>query len=116
MIDADTAAPVPAERHRQVFAVAMATLLAEFIAHLDRPGAGPAADLVGCRRHPMWLSRDELTSLIGEMRDVLVRRITNEPSPERSRCLISPAPFPAEESPVANSEGQGRPFGCERVE
>ncbi|MFI1786470.1 hypothetical protein [Streptomyces rubiginosohelvolus] len=116
VIGAITAAPVPTEGHRQVFAVAMATLLAEFIAHLDRPGADPAADLVGCRRHPMRLSRDELTSLIGEMRDVLVRRITNEPSPERSRYLISPAPFPAEESPVANSEGQGRPFGCERAE
>lgn len=104
---ADTAAPVPAEGNRQVFAVAMATLPAEFIAHLDRPGADPAADLVGCRRHPMWLSRDELTSLIGEMRDVLVRRITNEPLPERSRYLISPAPFPFPRRGVPRREQRG---------
>ncbi|MEU2100555.1 ArsR family transcriptional regulator [Streptomyces globisporus] len=115
VIEAGTAASVPAEGHRQVFAVAMVPLLAEFIAYLDRPGADPAADLVGCRQHAMWLSQDELTSLTGEMRDVVMDRITNEPSPGRSRCLISPVLFPAEESPVANSEGKGRAFGCERA-
>ncbi|GES33658.1 hypothetical protein AB0G60_26815 [Streptomyces angustmyceticus] len=36
-----------------MFAVAMATLLAEFNTYLDRPGAGPAADLVGYRQHAM---------------------------------------------------------------
>ncbi|GES33659.1 hypothetical protein San01_61470 [Streptomyces angustmyceticus] len=35
------------------------------------------------------LSRDELTALIDEMRDALVRRIANEPSPERARYLIA---------------------------
>ncbi|MEU5212859.1 helix-turn-helix domain-containing protein [Streptomyces sp. NPDC020742] len=104
VIDSDAAASVPVEDHRQVFAVAMATLLAEFNAYLDRPGAAPAADLVGYRQHAMWLSRDELTALIGEMRDALVRRITNEPSPERTRYLISPILFPAEEPPAAGEE------------
>ncbi|NEB76500.1 helix-turn-helix domain-containing protein [Streptomyces sp. SID14478] len=96
VIDAEAAAAVSNEEHRKVFAVAMATLLAEFHAYLDRPGADPAADLVGYRQHAMWLSQDELAALIGELRDVLVRRVGNEPSPERSRYLISPILFPAE--------------------
>ncbi|TJZ56801.1 ArsR family transcriptional regulator [Streptomyces piniterrae] len=104
MIDADTAAAVSNEDHRRVFAVAMATLLAEFNAYLDRPGAAPAADLVGYRQHAMWLSRDELSSLIDEMRDVLVRRIANDPSPERTRYLISPILFPAEEPAAVGGE------------
>ncbi|MGW7261040.1 hypothetical protein [Streptomyces sp. NPDC054834] len=51
VIDADAAASVPPEDHRRVFAVAMAALPAEFNAYLDRPGAAPAADLVGYRQH-----------------------------------------------------------------
>ncbi|MFI2264343.1 hypothetical protein [Streptomyces tubercidicus] len=47
VIDADTAASVSVADHRRVFAVAMATLLAEFNAYLDREGADPTADLVG---------------------------------------------------------------------
>ncbi|MFE1765341.1 helix-turn-helix domain-containing protein [Streptomyces angustmyceticus] len=101
VIDADTAASVSLEDHRRVFAVAMATLLAEFNTYLDRPGTDPAADLVGYRQHAMWLSRDELTAMVDEMRDVLVRRIANKPSPERNRYLISPILFPAEEPPAA---------------
>ncbi|MGW9120976.1 helix-turn-helix domain-containing protein [Streptomyces sp. NPDC055663] len=106
VIDADAAASVPVEDHRRAFAVAMATLLAEFNTYLDRPGAAPAADLVGYRQHAMWLSRDELTALIDELREALVRRITNEPSPERTRYLISPILFPAEETPMADDENR----------
>ncbi|WP_030666778.1 helix-turn-helix domain-containing protein [Streptomyces rimosus] len=97
VVDAGTAASVPPAEHRRVFAVAMAALLAEFHAYLDRPGADPAADLVGYRQHAMWLSREELTALIEEMREVLTRRIANGPSPERTRYLISPILFPAED-------------------
>src|SRR2546421_9479991 len=45
IIDAETAASTSREDHRRVFAVAMATLLAEFNAYLDRDDADPAADL-----------------------------------------------------------------------
>ncbi|MFF4951137.1 helix-turn-helix domain-containing protein [Streptomyces chattanoogensis] len=102
VIDAETAASVSVEDHRRVFAVAMATLLAEFNAYLDRDGADPTADLVGYRQHALWLSRDELAELIGEMREVLVARMGNTPSPERTRHLISPILFPAEEPPATD--------------
>ncbi|KOT66641.1 MULTISPECIES: helix-turn-helix domain-containing protein [Streptomyces] len=104
VVDAETAASVPVTEHRRVFAVAMAALLAEFHAYLDRPGADPAADLVGYRQHAMWLSREELTALIEEMRAALMRRITNEPSPERTRYLISPILFPAEDPAAADGQ------------
>ncbi|WP_327354697.1 helix-turn-helix domain-containing protein [Streptomyces sp. NBC_01304] len=117
VIDADAAASVSVEGHRQVFAVAMATLLAEFNAYLDRPDADPAADLVGYRQHAMWLSPDELGELIGELRDVLVRRIGQEPSPERTRYLISPILFPAEGAAGVGAgagvgSGAGAGAGC----
>jgi hypothetical protein len=35
--------------------------------------------------------------MISEMRDVIVSRIGNEPSPDRTRHLLSPILFPVEE-------------------
>ncbi|GII53757.1 transcriptional regulator [Planotetraspora thailandica] len=99
VIDAATAAAVPAEEHRRVFAVAMATLLAEFNAYLDREQADPAADLVGYRQHALWLSPDERAEMIRDLREVIVARMGNEPAPGRIRHLLSPILFPAEEPP-----------------
>ena len=104
-VDAETAASVSVEDHRRVFAVAMATLLAEFNAYLDREHADPVADLVGYRQHALWLSPDERAEMIGEMRDVIVSRMGNEPSLDRARHLLSPILFPVEESPRADPEG-----------
>ncbi|GAB3960788.1 helix-turn-helix domain-containing protein [Actinoallomurus acanthiterrae] len=96
VIDAETAASTSREDHRRVFAVAMAALLAEFNAYLDRDDADPAADLVGYRQHAIWLSPEERAEMIGELRDVIVSRMRNEPSPDRVRHLLSPILFPAE--------------------
>ncbi|MFE0380533.1 helix-turn-helix domain-containing protein [Streptomyces inhibens] len=106
IIDADTAASISLDDHRRGFAVAMAALLAEFNAYLDRGHADPTADLVGYRQHALWLSRDELTEMIGEMRSVIVSRMGNAPSPERTRHLISPILFPAEERPPGATGSQ----------
>ncbi|MEU7576493.1 helix-turn-helix domain-containing protein [Streptomyces sp. NPDC041068] len=101
VVDAEAAAGVSREEHRRVFAVAMATLLAEFNAYLDRGEADPTADLVGYRQHAIWLSPDELAAMIEEMRAVLAPRLAQAPAPERTRHLISPILFPAEEAPPA---------------
>ncbi|NUO96942.1 MAG: helix-turn-helix domain-containing protein [Nonomuraea sp.] len=98
-IDAETAASASRDDHRRAFAVAMATLLAEFNAYLDRDQADPAADLVGYRQHAIWLSEDERAGLIADLRAALVARMGNRPAPERTRHLISPILFPAEEPP-----------------
>ncbi|MEV6871788.1 helix-turn-helix domain-containing protein [Amycolatopsis sp. NPDC051128] len=97
VVDAATAASVSKEDHRQVFATAMAALIAEFNAYLDREDADPAADLVGYRQHAVWLSRPELTEMIGELRKVIVARLGNEPAADRVRYLLSPIQFPAAE-------------------
>lgn len=99
VIDAETAASASAEDHRRAFAVAMAALLAEFNAYLDRD-PDPARDLVGYRQHAIWLSPRERAELIDELRDVIVARMANEPAPERTRHLLSPILFPAEEPPA----------------
>ncbi|MFD7491003.1 helix-turn-helix domain-containing protein [Streptomyces sp. NPDC059832] len=96
VIDPGTIAAMSPEDYRRGFAVAMATLLAEFNAYLDREDADPTADLVGFRQHTLWLSRDELIEMIGELREVIVARMSHAPSPERTRHLLSPILFPTE--------------------
>ncbi|GAB3334209.1 helix-turn-helix domain-containing protein [Micromonospora halotolerans] len=86
-----------ADDHRRAFATAMAALLAEFDAYLDRENADPAADLVGYRQHALWLSRDELRELIGELRTAIAPRLANRSTPDRARYLLSPILFPTEE-------------------
>lgn len=95
-IDAATASSMSPEDYRRGFAVAMATLTAEFNAYLDRDGAEPTADLVGFRQHALWLSQDERAEMIDELRGVIAARMHHEPSPERTRHLLSPILFPAE--------------------
>ncbi|MFC6080646.1 helix-turn-helix domain-containing protein [Sphaerisporangium aureirubrum] len=92
-----TAASFPPEDHRRVFAVAMATLLAEFNAYLDRDHADPAADMVGYRQHAIWLTPEERITLIEGMRDAILPLLANPPASGRTRHLLSPILFPSEE-------------------
>jgi hypothetical protein len=85
------------EDYRRGFDLALATMLAEFTAYLARDGVDPTADLVGFRQHAVWLDRAELEQFIEELRAVIVPRLGNEPTPDRSRYLLSPILFPAEE-------------------
>ncbi|WP_072753342.1 helix-turn-helix domain-containing protein [Rhodococcus maanshanensis] len=104
VIDSDIVASLTADDHRRTFAVAMATLLAEFNAYLDRD-PDPTADLVGYRQHAVWLSEDELVALIADLQRVLIPRLNNLPADDRDRYLLSPILFPAEESPSAGLPG-----------
>ncbi|MEO3815239.1 helix-turn-helix domain-containing protein [Plantactinospora sp. B24E8] len=99
VIDADTAASASSEDHRRVFAIAMATLISEFNAYLDREHADPAADLVGYRQHAVWLTRQELAELIGELRAAIAPRLAGPPTPDRTPYLLSPILFPIGEPP-----------------
>jgi DNA-binding transcriptional ArsR family regulator len=93
-IDPDTAASMSLDDHRRAFAAAMATLLAEFNAYLDREHADPAADSVGYTQIPLWLSQGELAELITEVRGAIVSRAHNKPAPGRRLHLLSPILFP----------------------
>ena len=99
VIDAGTAAAATLDDHRRTFAVAMAILVAEFNAYLDRPEADPAADAVGYRQHAVWLSHAERADLIAALRAAIGPRAVNPPGPDRSQYLLSPILFPLESTP-----------------
>ncbi|GAA4587112.1 DNA-binding transcriptional ArsR family regulator [Actinoplanes octamycinicus] len=99
-ISAAAAAGLTAEEHRRAFTIAMTALIAEFGAYLDRPGSDPARDLVGYRQHAVWLSPEELTELISELRAAIVPRLAQEPAPGRAQYLLSPILFPIEPPPA----------------
>jgi hypothetical protein len=88
-----------AQDHRRTFAIAMTALTAEFNAYLDRPGSDPTNDLIGYRQHAVWLSRDELVELIGELRAAIVPRLNQARAPGRTQYLLSPILFPVGEPP-----------------
>ncbi|MCK2213441.1 helix-turn-helix domain-containing protein [Actinomadura sp. ATCC 31491] len=96
-VDAEMVASVTPEDHRRIFAAAVATLLAEFHAYLDRDGADPVADLVGYRQHALWLNPAELSDLIERLRAAIIPHLTHDPAPDRTRYLLSPILFPIEE-------------------
>ncbi|MFI7542773.1 helix-turn-helix domain-containing protein [Actinoplanes sp. NPDC049599] len=98
-IDPEAGAAMSLEDHRQGFAAAMAALLAEFGAYLDRPGAEPYADLVGYRQGILWLSDEELAEAAGQVQAVLAARAGNPATPERRPRLLSLIQFPTEEPP-----------------
>ncbi|MEV6261074.1 helix-turn-helix domain-containing protein [Streptomyces sp. NPDC051784] len=102
VIDAETAASLTPDSYRKAFAVAMATLTAEFNAYTNREGADPVGDMVGFRQHAMWLNPDELGELIEDLREVIAPRLMLGPAPGRRRHLISPVLFPADPGPEAD--------------
>jgi DNA-binding transcriptional ArsR family regulator len=97
VIDADMMESLTLEDYRRSFGIAMAALLAEFNAYLDRDHADPVVDAVGYRQHALWLSRDELAEMISQMRNAIAPRLANSPTPERSQYLLSPILFPIDE-------------------
>jgi DNA-binding transcriptional ArsR family regulator len=100
-IDAEAGASMSLDDHRHGFAAAMAAMLAEFNAYLDRPGADPVADSIGYRQGTLWLSREELAEMVGELRQVFASRANNEPTPDRRAHLVSGIFFPSGEPPRA---------------
>ncbi|GAA2650240.1 helix-turn-helix domain-containing protein [Nonomuraea recticatena] len=99
VIDRDAAASMSLDDHRHGFTAAMAALLAEFDAYLDRERADPTADSVSYRQFPLWLNQAELAELIGDITGAIVSKMHNKPAPDRSPHLLSTILFPTEEPP-----------------
>lgn len=99
VITSDAAAAASLDDYRRAFAVAMAALLGEFNAYLDRGHADPSTDAVGFRQHALWLSPHERDELIGNLRKAIVPQLNNEPAPGRRQHLLSPILFPTEDEP-----------------
>lgn len=97
VIDADMMQSLTPDDYRRSFGVAMAALLAEFNAYIDRDQADPVADAVGYRQHALWLTRDELAEMISEMRRAIVPHLSNPAAPQRTQYVLSPILFPIED-------------------
>ncbi|MFB9358022.1 helix-turn-helix domain-containing protein [Actinoplanes nipponensis] len=98
-ITAEAAAAMTTDDHRRGFAAAMAVLIAEFHAYLDRDGADPVADGVSYRQGTLWLSPGELAELSGRLLEVLREAFAHEPAPGRRPYLLSPILFPTAPPP-----------------
>jgi hypothetical protein len=97
-ISPEEAAAMTVDDHRNGFAAAVAALLADFNAYLDQPGADPSTDMVGYVHLPLWLSQEELASIAGQVREILVSKVDNTPAPGRRLYLVSPIVFPLAQS------------------
>jgi DNA-binding transcriptional ArsR family regulator len=94
--------------HRRGFAAAMAVLVTEFNAYLERPGADPFADSAGYRQGTVWLSPDELAVMLSGLREIIAPLTANKPGPGRRPYLISPVMFPGEEPPAPDRSAGAR--------
>jgi hypothetical protein len=82
------------EDHRQAFTAAMAALIADFGAYLDRDGAEPTADLVSYRQYVVWLSDEERAQLIASLARTVIAFARNARSDARTPHLLSTIFFP----------------------
>ncbi len=104
VVDSSAAAAMSPEDHRRGFAAAMAVLIAEFNAYLDRDGADPVADAVSYRQATLWLTPGELAEMTHEVLTVLGPRLANQPAPGRAPYLLSPILFPAGPAPPGETQ------------
>ncbi|WP_438490237.1 helix-turn-helix domain-containing protein [Streptomyces sp. S186] len=99
VVDTDAAAAMSLDDHRRGFAAAMAVLIAEFNAYLDRDGADPVVDSVSYRQGTLWLSPDELAEMNHKLLAILGPLLANQPKPGRAPYLLSRIFFPSEQAP-----------------
>jgi hypothetical protein len=104
VIGDEVAESMSLDDHRRAFAAAMAAVLAEFNAYLDRDGADPTADQVGYRQGVLWLSPEERTKMIDGLHAVIRTVVDNEPTPDRSPHLVSAIFFPTREDRPATPQ------------
>jgi AcrR family transcriptional regulator len=97
-INPHDAAAMTLDDHRHGFAAAMAALLADFNAYLDRPNADPTADMVGYVQVPLWLNKEEVASMAEQVREMLASKMDNAPESGRQLYLLSPILFPIDQS------------------
>ena len=84
------------ENHRRGFTAAMAALIGDFNAYLDRNGANPVADEVSYKQFTLWLTPAERSRFIRQIGRALLTRLSKRPSPGRVPYLVSPIFFPAD--------------------
>jgi hypothetical protein len=82
------------EDHRQGFTAAMAALIADFGAYLDREGAEPTSDHVSYRQYVVWLTAEERAEFIATLGRTVLAIARNPRDEPRIPHLLSTIFFP----------------------
>jgi Helix-turn-helix domain len=93
-VDAEQARHLTIEEHRQVFLIFAVGLLADFDRYLKNGDVDLARDFVGFTRNAMYLTDEEMSELVEELRAVLLPRIALSPAPGRARRLFATVLLP----------------------
>jgi DNA-binding transcriptional ArsR family regulator len=107
VIDAEAARSMTLDDHRRGFTAAMAALIADFHAYLDRPGAEPTADQVSYRQYTVWLRPEERSRLIRELSGPLRALLERRPGDGRDPYLLSTIFFPSGPAPSKGDSSAG---------
>jgi hypothetical protein len=95
LVGPEEATRLTPEQHRQAFTTFIAGLLGDFDRYLDRPDVDPGRDLISYRQAALYLTDQELRELVGELREVLSRRMSLPPE-GRTRRLLTTILLPAD--------------------
>jgi hypothetical protein len=90
----DEARAMSPESHRRAFTMFVTMLLADFDRYLAHPNA-VAGDDVTYRQAALWLTDDEIDALRTELAAAITSRMANEPTPGRTKRLITTVVMPA---------------------
>ena len=98
-LSADELADADADDHFRYFATFLGTLLADYSAYLETDKIDLAADRVGYRQVPLWLTDNEFDDFTAELRALIQQRLDNEPNAQRRRRLLTTVTMPDDRSP-----------------
>lgn len=87
-----------ADDHFRYFGVFVATLLSDFAAYLEDGDRDLAADRVGYRQVPLWLTDEEFDEMVEAMGRSVQAHLGNEPSAGRRRRLLTTIVMPDDRS------------------
>lgn len=93
-LGADDYHDASAEDHLRYFTTFLGTLIDAFGAYLDEGTGNFAADGVGYRQVPLWLTDDEFGEVTAALRDAVRPALDNAPTAERRRRLITTIVMP----------------------
>ena len=108
-VDADRARQMTVEEHRQVFLTFAVGLLADFHSYLDRRDVDMARDSVGFTKNAMYLTDEEMSQVVRELRALLHPWIALPPAPGRTRRLLTTVLLPDATGPTSTGAGALRP-------
>jgi len=111
-VDSETARSMTLEDHRRGFTAAMAALISDFNAYLDRDDAHPMVDEVSYRQLTIWLRPSERSRVVRDVWRILRVLMNNKGGAGREAYMFSPVFFPTgTQRPVKKGSGKRRKTG-----